>query len=72
MLSKALLPIGNKPIINIVLDWILKSGLLGKYTSSSQEDSPDVQKSSSLSPRPTTRPCRITSPKTTRPPPTRG
>jgi NDP-sugar pyrophosphorylase family protein len=31
VLSKALLPIGNKPIINIVLDWILKSGLLGKY-----------------------------------------
>lgn len=29
VVSKALLPIGNVPVINLVLDWVLESGLRG-------------------------------------------
>jgi hypothetical protein len=30
VVSKALLPVGNVPIINLVLDWVLESGLRGE------------------------------------------
>ena len=33
MVSKALLPIGNVPVINLVLDWVLESGLRGMVPS---------------------------------------
>lgn len=33
VLSKALMPVGNVPIINLVLDWVFNSGLTGKSTS---------------------------------------
>ena len=29
VLSKALLPIGNVPILNHVLDWVFEAGLMG-------------------------------------------
>jgi len=29
--SKALMPVGNVPIINLVLDWVVEAGLTGVY-----------------------------------------
>lgn len=29
VVSKALLPVGNVPIINLVIDWVLDAGLRG-------------------------------------------
>jgi translation initiation factor eIF-2B subunit gamma len=37
VVTKALLPIGNVPIINLVLDWVLESGLRGKSQLGSSE-----------------------------------
>lgn len=34
VVSKALLPIGNVPIINLVLDWVIASGLTGECPNS--------------------------------------
>ncbi len=32
VLPKALMPVGNKPVINIVLDWVFAAGLTGTST----------------------------------------
>jgi translation initiation factor eIF-2B subunit gamma len=32
VLPKALMPVGNKPVINIVLDWVFAAGLTGAST----------------------------------------
>ena len=32
VVSKAFMPVGNVPIINSVLDWVLDSGLTGTFT----------------------------------------
>lgn len=31
VVNKALLPVGNEPIINHVLDWVLESGVQGTH-----------------------------------------